>query len=148
MQKEVSYSHIVKTLAGVSFFLKMQGLPSCTSFFSVQQAVKGYRKSHYTMDNRRPISIEFLKKICMITSEVCFSDLESKLFKVAFVLAFFGAVRLSELLPSNKLSPAGLLLQHVEVMDAGIKLFISLSKTDRIGEWINLHTCGDEMICT
>lgn len=38
MSRGYSHSHIIKTLSGVSFFMRMQGGRSCMSFFSVRHA--------------------------------------------------------------------------------------------------------------
>lgn len=93
MDRQFSYSYIAKTLAGVSFFFRLQRLPPCSSFLSVKQALKGYRKRHFAPDGRRPISIELLRRICEATSVICFTGYEALLFQTAFVLAYFGAFR-------------------------------------------------------
>lgn len=67
------------------------------------------------------------------------------LFNAAFVLAFFGALRISELLPKNKKVVVGLLKHNVIVSETGIRLFIPVSETDRLGKgsWVPLRQCGD-----
>lgn len=96
-----------------------------------------------------PISIPLLKEICTVTNSICFSEFKAILFKTAFVLAFFGAMRISELLPKNKGSSLDLLKHHVLVYRSGINICIPSSKTDSAGKgvWISLYSCGDVEIC-
>lgn len=47
-----SCSHIQKTLSGISFFFKLSDIPSCLSFFSVKQALRGYKRQHVSVDSR------------------------------------------------------------------------------------------------
>lgn len=95
MRKEYSWSHVYRTLSGISFFQKMNSLTSCLSYFSVKQALKGYKKSHFQIDNRHPITPEILSSVCSITDTVCFSSFEAVLFNAVFAMAFFAALRVS-----------------------------------------------------
>lgn len=64
-------------LTGVSFFLKLQNLPLCSSFFLVKQALKGYKKGNFNVDRRKPITLGILKMLCSSTIQVCFSNFEA-----------------------------------------------------------------------
>lgn len=149
LQDNFSINHISKTMAGVSFFFKLQGLPACNSFFSVRQALKGLRKGGSVQDTRRPITIEVLSRLCLATPWVCTSEYEALLFHAAFVLMFFAALRISEMLPSNKHSFDGLLVSEVLFAVDKVQIFIRKSKTDLVGKgcWLNLLACGDSVIC-
>ena len=68
----VSWSQVNKTLAGVSFFGKLNNHPPCSSFFSVKQALKGYRKGAGSKDSRMAITPAILAKLCSATELVCF----------------------------------------------------------------------------
>lgn len=118
-------------------------------YISIKQAKIGYKKKNSLPDTRRPFSVSLLKEICRVTKIVCFSGFESILFKTAFVLAFFDAMRISELLPRSKKSVSGLLTHHVLVHRAGLNIFIAHSKTDRSGKgvWITLYSCRAVEIC-
>lgn len=94
---------MLKTLADISFFFRLLGLQPCTSYFSVKQALKGYKMSNFVANTRRPISLDILGGLCRFTEVVCFSAYKTLLFKTAFALAFFGAFRILELVPANKL---------------------------------------------
>lgn len=65
--------------------------------------------------------------------EVCSSEYEVALFKVAFVLAFFGAFRISELVSPSKTVRGGLGCQEVKLEREGLTLVIRRSKTDQVG---------------
>lgn len=48
-------------------------------------------------------------------------------------MAFFAAIQISELLPRNKVSKQGILLQDVQVLDKAVQLLIRKCKTDQMG---------------
>lgn len=149
MHNHLSHSHITKILAGISFFFKLHSLPPLNVFFSVKQALKGYRKSTFVPEKRKPISIEMLKQLCLSTGQVCHDQFEAFIFQAAFCLAFFAALRVSELVPLNNSDTSGLRFQDVFVSGSGIRLFIPHSKTDQLGKgcWVQPHPCGDPIIC-
>ena len=149
MEQSFSFSHISKTLAGISFFCRLRGFPPCTAYFSVKQALKGYKRAHFVPDDRRSISLDLLGKLCEIASSVCFSGFESLLFRTAFVLAFHGALRISELLPKSKRGGSGILVDHVRVDPTGIQLWLSRSKTDALGKGVGIRLAAnnDKSIC-
>lgn len=127
MGKQYSWSHINK-LAGVIFFLKLNNLPGCLRFFSVGQALKGYRKVNFTADSRKPLTLLMLRRLCLITAEICFSEYEALLLKPVFTLTFFAALR---------------------IFPDSLGLFIPNSKTDIFGKghWLGLNFCSDVSIC-
>lgn len=149
MQQNASFNHINKTLAGISFFLKLQNKPAINVFFSVRQALKGYRKLTFTPDDRRPISLSTLKRICLSTRVICNSEYEALLFHVAFVVMFFAALRISELVPNNKQGVSGLKFNEVQFQDGKLLIFIRRSKTDQSGRghWITLNGSADPILC-
>lgn len=148
MQQNLSHSQVVKTLAGISFFFKLRQFPACSSYFSIRQALKGYRKACFVADDRRPTSIGFLKKLCSATHLVCFSSYEA-LFKTAFVVAFFAALRISKLVPKNKKGRSGLSFSNIVPLSSSVNILIKKSKTDQLqkGRWLNLQACADPNIC-
>lgn len=140
---------INKILAGVSFFLKMSGLPAINSFFPVRQMLKGFKKSSLALDSRRPISSNLLIQLMLTLELVCFCPFETLLFRTAFVLAFFGALRLGEFTAPNKSSPSILVFSDISVVDDSVRIFIRQSKMDRLGKgcWLTLHKAPFETIC-
>lgn len=128
-----SYSHVVKTLAGISFFVKWRGLPSCSSFFSVRQVLKGYRRSNFSVDTRVPVTVDMLRALIAATDEVCSSVYEARLFKVSLSVCFFGAFRISELLTRSSFAVNGLFYSDVTFTGDCIHILIRGSKTDQLG---------------
>lgn len=149
IQQRFSFSYVSKTLAGISFFFRLLGLQPCTSYFSVKQALKGYRRLTFVSDSRRPISLDILHGLCKVTAIVCFSKYEALLFKTAFVLAFFGAFRISELVPANKQGTSGIRFEQVVVDQLGVHIWLQQSKTDQCGKgrWVNLCVQEDGIVC-
>lgn len=149
MARSYSCSHIQKTLSGVSFFLKLSGIHSWLCFFSVKQALGGYKRQHCSVDSRLPVSAALLEYICAATAEVCFNAYESLLFHVAFSLCFFRAFRISELLPCNSSGSSGFLLSDLRLGSNLVQLFLCRSKTDQLGCgcWITLRQLPGSSIC-
>lgn len=91
MHNHRSHSHITMILVGISDFFKLHSLPPLNVLFSDKQAVEGYRKSTFSPDKRRPISIEMLKQLCLSTGQVCHNQFKAFLFQAGFCLTFFAA---------------------------------------------------------
>lgn len=149
MRKGYSYAHVHKTLSGISFFLKLLGCASCFSYFSVRQALKGFRKVTFRVDNRAPLSISLLRRLGFATCQVCFSPFEALLFRVAFSVCFFGAFRVSELFSKNRTCESSLKAEDVSVKDGIASVFLCYSKTDQLGKGrtVLLHKTILEEIC-
>lgn len=73
------------------------------------------------------------------------------LFQVASLIAFFGALRVSELVATGKEDKSGLALQQRDVLlgDNRLELFIRRSKTDQVGKGkrLVLGQCSIVSIC-
>lgn len=82
----------------------------------VRQALKGLKKERLIPDLRRPITLDILSKLCLVTYSVCISEYEALLFHAAFVLIFFAALRITEMLPNNKKSLTSLQLSEVSIL--------------------------------
>lgn len=103
-----SASAVDRKLAGLAFWFKLQGVGDFTKSFAVRQAMKGYHRGRSTRDARRPVSISVLRAVLEQLRSICSSEYEQKLFQAAFLLPFFGALRIGELVsPSKKGSWGG-----------------------------------------
>lgn len=129
----MSASMVNKRVAGLAFLFKLQGRPDWTKDFWIRQALKGYRKSISRRDARRPVTFEILQGIVNQLFQVCTSSYEVVLFTAAFLLAFFGAFRIGELVSPSKTTPGGLMYQEMSWGDEGLKLWLRHSKTDQLG---------------
>ncbi|KAM4045102.1 uncharacterized protein ACNLHF_008919 isoform 3-T3 [Anomaloglossus baeobatrachus] len=147
-EKGVPYSSAVKKVSGISFHLRLRGMTDVTKIFLVQQALKGWRKQHVRRENRRPVSYELMGQLIGALGSVCTDPFEVSLFSAAFCLAFFGALRIGELVSVSKLRPGGLLHNDVVLSNGTVQMRIRRSKTDQggLGSWVVLqpvqgHTC-------
>ncbi|XP_077306255.1 integrase/recombinase xerD homolog [Lithobates pipiens] len=134
LEQGVSVSRMGQKLAGLAFWFKLRGEHDFTKDFWVRQAMKGYRKGRLRKDDRRPVSFELLGRFCGRLGVVCFSEYERVLFRAAFVLAFFGAFRIGELVSPSKTGPGGLFMEDVFCGDDRVRMRIRRSKTDQVGK--------------
>lgn len=142
-----SYFHVTKTLAGIYFFLKLQGFHSCTELFSVRQALKGYHKRNMVADSRLPITADVLSRLCESTTSVCVSSYESLLFRVAFSLSFFGAFRISELLPLKTGDYSGIFISDVKLSSGFLQIFLRIKPISWIEGVGLLRQLGNSPVC-
>ena len=149
IQAQMSPASVSKILAGVSFFLKFSGVPALTSFFQVTQVLKGFKRSRLSSDGRRPISVELLIDLLGSLREVCSSEFEALLFRAAFSVAFFCALRVGEFTALNKSSSAFLRFDHVCVQDGCLSVFLCRSKTFPVGKgcWFSLASSPNKVLC-
>ncbi|KAM4026862.1 uncharacterized protein ACNLHF_022731 [Anomaloglossus baeobatrachus] len=64
---------------------------------------------------------------------ICVSAYETVLFTTAFVLAFFGAFRIGELVSPSRVIGGGLLFEDVSVVGRRVECRLRRSKTDQMG---------------
>lgn len=129
-----------RRLAGVSFHFQLRDWGDVTRKFIIRQALKGWKKERSSMEARRPISFSLLETLVSVASQVCSSPGEAQLLALAFSLAFFGALRIGELVSQAKGRPGGLLWDDVVLGERAVRLRIRKSKTDVYGKgaWVLL----------
>lgn len=132
--KGVSPASVGRKLAGLAFWFKLEGLEDFTKSFIVRQAMRGYRKGRRVADSRRPVSIPVLQVVLMKLGEVCFSMYEHLLFRVAFLLMFFGAFRIGEVVSPSLRRAGGLSVTDVEISQSTVQVRLRRSKTDQLGK--------------
>ncbi|XP_053323805.1 uncharacterized protein LOC128497668 [Spea bombifrons] len=140
----VSVASITKRLAALAFYFKMHGEVDLTKEFLVSQAMKGYRRGCRRVDSRRPVTFDLLGRLCVCLPGVCFSEFEVCLFRLSFVLAFFGAFRVSELVSPSTTTVGGLLFSDVLLRDRSVSLLVRRSKTDQLGRGFRVCLFGLE----
>ncbi|XP_072005005.1 uncharacterized protein [Engystomops pustulosus] len=133
-----------RRLAGIAFFFKLHGWVDVTQCFFIKQVIKGWKKDSVRRESRRPVSYSVLLRLLAVLDTVCRDGFEVKLVSAAFVTAFFGALRISELVPPSANKPGGLLFEDVSVSSGGLRLRIRRSKTDVFGRgcWVSLRQVG------
>lgn len=105
---------------------------------------KRIQEAHKSRDGRHPVSFEMLQVLTGSLEKVCSSFYECVLFWAAFALAFFAALRISELVSPSKKVEGGLLYRDVEHVQDTIRIWIRRSKTDQAGRGMTIGfvNCG------
>ncbi|CAJ0931019.1 unnamed protein product, partial [Ranitomeya imitator] len=129
----VSGSVARNRMSALAFHFKLRGWPDSTKHFLVSQILKGWRRANKHGDNRRPISFDLLVNLVKATDCVCDSKYEAALTSAAFGLAFFGAMRVSEIVPTALNKPGGLRREDILICNDGLRIRIRKSKTDQEG---------------
>ena len=114
-------------VSAISHFHKLQGHFDTTKVYIVFKTLQGIRKTlGIPKDIRVPISLQLLANIIQVLPTICRSPYESSLFIAAYCLAYFGLLRISEVLT--------LQLSNLHFQPSGnITLTIPKSKTDQLG---------------
>ncbi|OCT91870.1 hypothetical protein XELAEV_18014927mg [Xenopus laevis] len=105
-----------KHIAGISFFLKLFDRPDITKKPIVKQLLKGFHKAKPTADKRKPITLAILLQLVHNLRQMYTSEYECAMFKLLYLVSFFGALRVGETVSSSKVIPVGL-----NVNDVGLK---------------------------
>lgn len=145
----VSASYMSRKLAGLAFMFQLTGQQDVTKVFKVRRAMRGYRVGRAAADKRRPVSFAVLGVVVDQLGKVCVSEYERVLFRAVFVLAFFGAFRVGELVSRNKKGQGGLEVQDVWVQGDTLGVFLRRSKTDQLGKGarVDLRAVPRSPIC-
>ncbi|XP_044160381.1 uncharacterized protein LOC122945372 [Bufo gargarizans] len=125
-----SVSRINSCVSGLAFGFRLRHLPDVTKSFLVVRALKGWRRSQSGQDDRRPVSFALLLRLGDQLVDVCASPWELRLFRLAFSLAFFGALRLGELVSPSVKRQGGLFRDDVDLFQDRVEFRIRRSKTD------------------
>ena len=114
-----------------------------TSSYLVYKALQGLVCINKTIDTRYPITISILEKLLGALPSVCSSHYEGKLFASAFVLAYYGLLRVGEFkidtATAQQLSHC-IKFQNLtfDRQASKITLTIPHSKTDQTGQTTSL----------
>ena len=99
MSLEGKSAATVKTyLAGLSASHKLKGFEDPTDSFLIRKLLKGLARETRSQDSRLPITLPRLIELVDCLQSICKDSYETLLFKAAFVMAYFGCFRISELL--------------------------------------------------
>ena len=110
------------------------------------------RRMRPTQDVRAPITELILSKICSVLPDICFSLYESDMFKAAYLIAYFGLLRVSEVVFTNQIQAHRYLLRDdVQLEDGATALLISIrtSKTNQSGPptTLRIPPSGNPSLC-
>lgn len=134
----VSHSVMGRRLSALAFWFKLRNLQDFTKTFLVRQAMQGFRRGMRVRDGRRPVSYELLLALGEELEAVCLDVYEACLFRAAFALAFFGALRISELVSPSRVRAGGLLAGDVVLGEHSVECRVRRSKTDQLGKGVSL----------
>ena len=139
-------------LAALGFHARAQGLKDNSGDFRIKKMLEGWlRERGRRKDGRTPISPGILEGLAKLWGEICRDDYEIALFHAAAVIAFFGAMRISELVALSKTDVSGRALQwgDVSLQKGRVICCIRRSKTDQLGKGrqVALGTCSVRKIC-
>ena len=139
--KGLSYATVRSYLAGVSYYTKLQGHQDPTNQFLVCKLLQGLKRMKHTKDTRLPITKQLLQDIISILPRVCFNNYETMLYSAAFSIAFYGLLRVSEVVVTGKTSDRVLMIENLYIDHNDLSLYIGVifSKTDQIGRGTTLH---------
>lgn len=134
-----SVSAVDRKLASLAFWFKLQGGKDVTKSFVVWQAMKGYHRGLRSRDLRCPVSVTTLRLILGNLLMVCLVIYERILFQAAFLLAFFGALLIGELVSPSKHIAGGVLRKDVDFSGISVRIGIRKSKTHQEGKGVSLE---------
>lgn len=148
-EQGVSAAYMARKLAGLAFMFQMAGKRDVTKDFRVRRAMRGYRAGRAAADTRRPVSFAVLGEVVTQLENVCRSRFEYVLFRAAFILTFFGAFRVGELVSKNKRGEGGVDVQDVQLRGDALGVFLKRSKTDQLGKgaWVELRSVPGSPLC-
>lgn len=147
-----SSSTINTYISALAYVHKINGWIDPTDNFIVKKLKEGCRRERSMTDSRRPISLPILKRLSELLPGFCKSTFEVRLFRAAFLLAFFGFLRVGEFTAPSKnddgahaLSANDISLKFPDAMDVKIRS----SKTDQRGNSTTLafEMGSDKLIC-
>lgn len=145
-------STISTYLAGLGFHHKLHNLEDPTTSFVVRKLLEGCKRMRGSLDVRAPITETILRKISLVLPVVCFSAYEANLFKAAYLLAYFGLLRVSEIVYTTPAhAHRRLLFSDLCITERPQSLVISIrfSKTNQAGPPTSLRipASADASLC-
>ncbi|XP_041461741.1 uncharacterized protein LOC121413047 [Lytechinus variegatus] len=84
------------------------GWPDVTDAFVIRRLVDGCRRKNARRDTRCPITLPILKSILNSLTHVCVNTYDLALFRAAFLIAFFGFLRVGEFTSQSRHEPVPL----------------------------------------
>ncbi|KAJ8317263.1 hypothetical protein KUTeg_005167 [Tegillarca granosa] len=129
-------STVKSYISAIAYHCKIHNVYDVTQSFIIKKMVVGLSRLDKRTDVRMPITVDILQKIIRSLSFVCFSKLESTLFSAMFSLAFFGFLRVGELVVSPQRQQGHALqsnnIRYVPHLNA-LEINVPHSKSDQFG---------------
>ena len=128
-------STITTYIAGIGFKHKLNSWYDPIQLFVIKKMLEGCKRSKKQGDLRSPVTPKMLEAICGNLIYKCYSEFEAILFRSVYLLAYYGLMRVSELVFTSVLQ-ADRPLQFKDVRFMGksvVQLSIRISKNNQRG---------------
>ena len=104
--------------------------------YLVAYVLKGFQRLNPTKDSRAPVTLQMLKGFPLALKYVTVSKYEALLFSTAFSIAFFGFLRIGEMIACGKSSDNSHLIHNTDVAiyEQNVEITLRFSKTDQLGK--------------
>lgn len=135
-------------IASINFRCKFSQNFDLSQNFIVKKMLEGMKRANPSKDARLPITLEILNKVLMRLYVVCSSPYETLLFSAAFSLAYYGFLRVGEIV-FTKLGEEHKLIRvndvKIRTLDNCriIDVHIPFSKTDQAGRGADIRIQGN-----
>lgn len=147
--KGLSVRSIRSKLAALAFASKASDFTDNIHFWNMLEGWS--RESGLRKNTREPLSPSLLKGLSAQWAVLGTNAFEATLFHAAALVAFFGALRVSELMACSRTDGSGWALKvtDVQLRPGSVQLVIRHSKTDQKGKGavISLGSCQDPSLC-
>jgi integrase len=122
--------------ASISYVHKINGWEDPCDYFIIKKLKDDCKRQKGRPDNRRPITIPILVRLINLLHAICASNYEAIRFETAFLVAFFGFLRIGELAADSNVINNGHIIGIHDVAIKGnhMNLTIRSSKTDQKGD--------------
>lgn len=140
--KGMAASSIGLHVSALALLHKSHNWDDPTQHLVIKRMLEGHRRNKGAPDTRRPITWDVLKQIVPTLHEVCSTAFEAVMFKAAFILAYFGFMRVGEFTVAGREGATDRVLAITDIKWATGPLLlvrIRFSKTDQHGRSVTLQ---------
>lgn len=143
----------LKTLmyvAALSYLSKLTGNPNPLEDPITRCMVIGLkRRAGILRDKYLPVTIEVLRSLLGALESVCITPYECMLFRAIFTVAFFGALRIGEMVVKHRdvVQPELLYLSDLQLMERRVVFFLRNSPVGQERHVISLGLSGEPWVC-
>ncbi len=137
-------------VSAIAFFHKINGWDDPTDNFLVKKLREGCRRENKVEDTRCPITLPILMRLVHVLHGVCYNDYEAVMFKNAFLLAYFGFLRVGEFSKTPNVALSRLLaVSDIQMGQGKMEVKIRFSKADQggRGEIITIGKHESKEVC-
>lgn len=136
--KNKAYNTVNCYISAINFKCKLQSSQQFSQNFLVQKMLEGLKRSKKSKDARLPISEKLLFRIINNLKFICCSKYEADLFASAFSVAFYGLLRVGELVLNKTWQAHQVIgIENISLKYDGetevAEICLPFSKTDQYG---------------